>query len=163
MGNYTDTSFTLTCRAPENGTRLKLELYDATMNNRSVRSFWTTGPAQMRVGKLKPATDYLVVVRALGETFDTFVRTLAPAQTLKDRPGTHRLDTRSIVTLRAFLRLRRQDPVTSTTRHCSTHSCVGGRRHHETTSHQVAGGIGWRIDTVLHLLSGDGASGMTLT
>ncbi|CAN8025249.1 unnamed protein product [Ixodes persulcatus] len=87
-GNYTDTSFTLRCRTSRrNVTRLRFEVYDATMRNRSERAFWSAQPDGVSVGGLTPATDYLVVVRTEGAVFETYVRTLTPAQTLKGRSG----------------------------------------------------------------------------
>ncbi|CAN7941007.1 unnamed protein product [Ixodes hexagonus] len=85
-GNYTDTSFTLRCRTSQrNVTRLRFEVYDATMRNRSERAFWSTRPDKVSVEGLTPATDYLVVVRAEGAVSETYVRTVTPAQTLKGR------------------------------------------------------------------------------
>ncbi|KAH6921875.1 hypothetical protein HPB50_005751 [Hyalomma asiaticum] len=104
VGNYTDTSFSVTCawrrhgRARsdsdrEGGTtrrRLRIELMDATAGNRSVRGFWLTtetGREPVFLTGLKPATEYLVVARLETEVnaFATYVRTMAPAQTLRER------------------------------------------------------------------------------
>ncbi|KAH7976336.1 hypothetical protein HPB52_012166 [Rhipicephalus sanguineus] len=105
VGNYTDTSFSITCSSRRHGrawtgehrdakttkTRLRIELFDATAGNRSVRAFWVTttdtGREPLFLTGLKPATDYLVLVRLDTEAnaFATYVRTLLPAQTLKER------------------------------------------------------------------------------
>ncbi|XP_049513465.1 uncharacterized protein LOC119431438 [Dermacentor silvarum] len=111
VGNYTDTSFSVTCAsrrrgrarsggddhgAPAAKSRLRIELFDATAGNRSVRGFWvatetgsaiTAGGEPLLLTGLKPATDYLVVARLEPEAnaFTTYVRTLAPAQTVRER------------------------------------------------------------------------------
>ncbi|KAL3206145.1 hypothetical protein MRX96_040362 [Rhipicephalus microplus] len=103
VGNYTDTSFSIACFSRRHGralsgeahgvkatkTRLRIELFDATAGNRSVRGFWvtsaeTSGDPLLLTG-LRPATDYLVLARLETEsnTFVTYVRTLAPAQSLR--------------------------------------------------------------------------------
>ncbi|XP_075533611.1 uncharacterized protein LOC142566664 [Dermacentor variabilis] len=109
VGNYTDTSFSVTCASRRRGharsgsddpaaakSRLRIELFDATAGNRSVRGFWLAtqsgsatsagGDPQFMTG-LKPATDYLVVARLEPEVnvFATYVRTLAPAETVRER------------------------------------------------------------------------------
>ncbi|XP_075526783.1 uncharacterized protein LOC142558534 [Dermacentor variabilis] len=109
VGNYTDTSFSVTCASRRRGrarsgsddhgaakARLRIELFDATTGNRSVRGFWVATPSGSATGAggepqfltgLKPATDYLVVARLEPEAnvFATYVRTLAPAQTVRER------------------------------------------------------------------------------
>nr|XP_050031307.2 uncharacterized protein LOC126527522 [Dermacentor andersoni] len=109
VGNYTDTSFSVTCASRRRGharsgvddhgaakARLRIELFDATAGNRSVRGFWvatqsgratSTGSDPQFLTGLKPATDYLVVARLEPEAnaFATYVRTLAPAQTVRER------------------------------------------------------------------------------
>ncbi|KAK8776907.1 hypothetical protein V5799_029747 [Amblyomma americanum] len=106
VGNYTDTSFSLMCTSRRRGhagrdvlgaalSRLHVQLYDATAGNHSVRSF-RAGEGGDGYGHpvfltgLKPANDYLVVARLEQEmaAFSTYVRTLAPAQTLRERTGT---------------------------------------------------------------------------
>ncbi|XP_075729300.1 B-cell receptor CD22-like [Rhipicephalus microplus] len=103
VGNYTDTSFSIACFSRRDGrawsgeahgvkatkTRLRIELFDATAGNRSVRGFWvtsteTSGDPLLLTG-LRPATDYLVLARLETESnaFVTYVRTLAPAQSLR--------------------------------------------------------------------------------
>ncbi|XP_075526430.1 uncharacterized protein LOC142558154 [Dermacentor variabilis] len=95
VGNYTDSSFSLTCFAPlANGTmamstklkqerRLLVQVLDPRRGNWSERSFWSTDLGPIFVNRLLSATDYLVVVRMPPEaTFRTYVRTLGPAQTL---------------------------------------------------------------------------------
>ncbi|KAL1474920.1 hypothetical protein MTO96_037663 [Rhipicephalus appendiculatus] len=88
VGNYTDTSFSLTCSAvlvndTSSSQRLRIELFDTGRGNRSVRSFWTRDMGPIFVTRLRPATDYLVTVRMpTHATFHTYVRTLSPAQTL---------------------------------------------------------------------------------
>ncbi|KAL3245381.1 hypothetical protein MRX96_046970 [Rhipicephalus microplus] len=104
VGNYTDTSFSITCSrrqgrvwSGEDGgvkatkTRLRVDLFDATTGNRSVRGFWVTtteiGRDQLSLTGLKPATEYLVLVKLEMEAnaFATYVRTLVPTQTLIER------------------------------------------------------------------------------
>ncbi|XP_070386097.1 hemicentin-2-like isoform X2 [Dermacentor albipictus] len=95
VGNYTDSSFSLTCFVPlANGTtvtstklkqerRLLVQVLDTRRGNRSERSFWSTDLGPILVDRLHSATDYLVVVRMPPEaSFWTYVRTLGPAQTL---------------------------------------------------------------------------------
>ncbi|KAH7973360.1 hypothetical protein HPB49_000137 [Dermacentor silvarum] len=94
VGNYTDSSFSLTCFTPlVNGTttssaklkqqqRLRVQVFDTGAANRSERSFWSTDLGPILVNRLRSATDYLVVVRMPPEaSFRTYVRTLGPAQT----------------------------------------------------------------------------------
>ncbi|KAL1422061.1 hypothetical protein MTO96_022463 [Rhipicephalus appendiculatus] len=82
VGNYTDTSFSITCSSRRHGrawsgeghgmkaamTRLRIELFDATAGNRSVRGFWVTttetGRDPFFLTGLRPATDYLVLAKA---------------------------------------------------------------------------------------------------
>ncbi|XP_065303404.2 hemicentin-1-like isoform X2 [Dermacentor albipictus] len=100
VGNYTDTSFSLVCSAPigENQTtsrqyrRVLVEVFDSEKRNHSERSFWSADwSAPMFVTGLRPSTDYLVVVRMTPESsFRTYVRTLSPAQTLKEIEDTKR-------------------------------------------------------------------------
>ncbi|XP_075729488.1 uncharacterized protein LOC119184101 isoform X2 [Rhipicephalus microplus] len=104
VGNYTDTSFSITCSrrqghvwsgedsgAKATKTRVRIDLFDATAGNRSVRGFWVTtsetGRDQLFLTGLKPATEYLVLVKLEMEAnaFATYVRTLVPAQTLIER------------------------------------------------------------------------------
>ncbi|KAH9382513.1 hypothetical protein HPB48_011330 [Haemaphysalis longicornis] len=102
FGNYTESSFSLTCTSTPIGSsgsdvrgplvpRLRFELFDAGAGNRSERGFWTLADARepYLITGLKPATDYLVVARQeWAETpFSAYVRTLAPAQTLRRNRG----------------------------------------------------------------------------
>ncbi|XP_077544788.1 basement membrane-specific heparan sulfate proteoglycan core protein-like [Haemaphysalis longicornis] len=101
VGNYTDSSFSLTCAASTSGDllsaplkargqrRLRVEVFDsAGQRNMSERSFWSRDMGPVFVTRLRPATDYLVVVRMPPDlSFRTYVRTLSPAQTVKDRGG----------------------------------------------------------------------------
>ncbi|KAL1445086.1 hypothetical protein MTO96_045213, partial [Rhipicephalus appendiculatus] len=100
VGNYTDTSFSITCslrrhgraRSGEEGvakatkTRLRIELFDATAGNRSVRGFWVAyteaGREPLFLTGLRPATDYLLLARLDTEAtaFATYVRTLVPSR-----------------------------------------------------------------------------------
>ncbi|XP_070385739.1 hemicentin-1-like isoform X2 [Dermacentor albipictus] len=87
VGNYTDTSFSLTCSAvvvsDTTSRQLRVDVFDATQSNRSERSFWSREMGPIFVTRLHPATDYLVTVRMHSQaTFLTYVRTLSPAQTL---------------------------------------------------------------------------------
>ncbi|KAH7976428.1 hypothetical protein HPB52_013779 [Rhipicephalus sanguineus] len=95
VGNYTDNSFTLTCFAPlANATtisstkltpeqRLRVQVFDTRRGNRSERSFWSTDLGPVLVNRLRSATEYLVVVQMPPEaSFQTYARTLGPAQTL---------------------------------------------------------------------------------
>ncbi|XP_054919984.2 uncharacterized protein [Dermacentor andersoni] len=98
VGNYTDSSFSLTCFTPlVNGTtttttttrrlrqerRLRVQVLDTRRGNRSERSFWSTDLGPILVNRLRSSTDYLVVVRMPPDaSFRTWVRTLGPAQTL---------------------------------------------------------------------------------
>ncbi|XP_077538882.1 uncharacterized protein LOC144151645 [Haemaphysalis longicornis] len=116
FGNYTESSFSLTCTSTPIGSsgsdvrgplvpRLRFELFDAGAGNRSERGFWTLADARepYLITGLKPATDYLVVARQeWAETpFSAYVRTLAPAQTLrKNRAGGNAQDvTTSLTTI----------------------------------------------------------------
>ncbi|XP_037582362.1 uncharacterized protein LOC119465953 [Dermacentor silvarum] len=100
VGNYTDTSFSLVCSTPvkENETtsgqyrRVLVEVFDSERRNHSERSFWSADwSAPMFVTGLRPSTDYLVVVRMTPEaSYRTYVRTLSPAQTLKEREDAKR-------------------------------------------------------------------------
>ncbi|KAL1421705.1 hypothetical protein MTO96_004089 [Rhipicephalus appendiculatus] len=105
IGNYTDTSFSITCASRQHGrarsgeehgakatkTRLRIELFDAAAGNRSVRGFWVTttenGRDPLFLTGLRPATEYLVLARLETEAnaFTTYVRTLVTAQTLRER------------------------------------------------------------------------------
>ncbi|KAL1470597.1 hypothetical protein MTO96_004550 [Rhipicephalus appendiculatus] len=105
VGNYTDTSFSITCasrrhsrarsgeehEAKATKTRLRIELFDSAAGNRSVRGFWVTttenGRDPLFLTGLRPATDYLVLARLETEAnaFTTYVRTLGPAQILRER------------------------------------------------------------------------------
>ncbi|XP_054919976.1 uncharacterized protein [Dermacentor andersoni] len=87
VGNYTDTSFSLTCSAvavsDTTSRRLRVDVFDTGQGNRSERSFWSRVMGPIIVTRLRPATDYLVTVRMHSQaTFRTYVRTLSPAQTL---------------------------------------------------------------------------------
>ncbi|XP_054925890.1 hemicentin-1-like [Dermacentor andersoni] len=96
VGNYTDSSFSLTCFTPlANGTttttstrlrqqrRLQVQVLDTRRGNRSEQSFWSTDLGPILVNRLHSSTEYLVVVRMPPDaTFRTWVRTLGPAQTL---------------------------------------------------------------------------------
>ncbi|XP_075526288.1 uncharacterized protein LOC142558004 [Dermacentor variabilis] len=96
VGNYTDSSFSLTCFTPlVNGTttttstrlrqqrRLRVQVLDTRRGNRSERSFWSTDLGPILVNRLRSSTEYLVVVRMPPDaSFRTWVRTLGPAQTL---------------------------------------------------------------------------------
>ncbi|XP_037558505.2 uncharacterized protein LOC119435877, partial [Dermacentor silvarum] len=95
VGNYTDSSFSLTCFTPlVNGTtmtstrlrqkqRLRVQVIDTRRGNRPERSFWSTDLGPILVNRLRSATDYLVVVRMPPDAnFRTYVRTLGPAETL---------------------------------------------------------------------------------
>ncbi|XP_077497717.1 uncharacterized protein LOC144108332 [Amblyomma americanum] len=93
VGNYTDTSFSLSCWTPVvNGTRttfreqqrLRVEVFDARRGNRSERSFWSLGLGPILVTRLRPSVVYLVVVRMPPDaSFRAYVRTLSSAHTLK--------------------------------------------------------------------------------
>ncbi|KAL1420377.1 hypothetical protein MTO96_024210 [Rhipicephalus appendiculatus] len=96
VGNYTATSFSLVCSTPSGERndatsrqhrRVLVEVLDSEMRNSSERSFWSDDwSAPMFVTGLRPSTDYLVVVRvAPNASFRTYVRTLIPAQTLRER------------------------------------------------------------------------------
>ncbi|KAL1421691.1 hypothetical protein MTO96_004075 [Rhipicephalus appendiculatus] len=75
VGNYTDSSFILTCFTPlanvtktsstklRQEQRLRVQVFDARRGNRSERSFWSTDLGPILVNRLRSATDYLVVVR----------------------------------------------------------------------------------------------------
>ncbi|XP_070397375.1 basement membrane-specific heparan sulfate proteoglycan core protein-like [Dermacentor albipictus] len=96
VGNYTDSSFSLTCFTPlVDGTtmttstrlrqqrRLRVQVLDTRRGNRSERSFWSTDLGPILVNRLRSSTEYLVVVRMPPDaSFRTWVRTLGPAQTL---------------------------------------------------------------------------------
>ncbi|XP_075729483.1 hemicentin-2 isoform X2 [Rhipicephalus microplus] len=95
VDNYTDSSFTLTCFTPlanvtrtslpklGQGQRLRVQVFDARRGNRSERSFWSTDLGPILVNRLRPATDYLVVVRMPpGASFQTYVRTHGVVQTV---------------------------------------------------------------------------------
>ncbi|KAL1433724.1 hypothetical protein MTO96_012258 [Rhipicephalus appendiculatus] len=95
VGNYTDSSFILTCFKPlanvtktsstklRQEQRLRVQVFDARRGNRSERSFWSTDLGPILVNRLRSATDYLVVVRMPPDaSFQTYVRTQSPAQTL---------------------------------------------------------------------------------
>ncbi|XP_075728851.1 uncharacterized protein LOC142771258 [Rhipicephalus microplus] len=114
VGNYTTTSFSLVCSTPigrRNGStsrqhqRLLVEVQDSEKRNRSERSFWSSDwNAPMFVTGLRPSTDYLVVVRMPpNASFRTYVRTLSPAQTLKEREDTTALTQPDQWTLRVVL------------------------------------------------------------
>ncbi|KAH6921786.1 hypothetical protein HPB50_004985 [Hyalomma asiaticum] len=100
VGNYTPTSFSLVCSTPIGGNestsqrrrRVLVEVLDSEKRNRSERSFWSADwSAPMFVTGLRPSTDYLVLVRMPPEaSFRSYVRTLSPAQTLKEREDTKR-------------------------------------------------------------------------
>ncbi|KAH8031845.1 hypothetical protein HPB51_020963 [Rhipicephalus microplus] len=63
--------------------RLRVQVFDARRGNRSERSFWSTDLGPILVNRLRPATDYLVVVRMPpGASFETYVRTQGAAQTV---------------------------------------------------------------------------------
>ncbi|KAH7975293.1 hypothetical protein HPB52_000008 [Rhipicephalus sanguineus] len=96
IGNYTATSFSLVCSTPigegndstsRQHRRVSVEVLDSEKRNRSERSYWSDDwSAPMFVTGLRPSTDYLVVVRIPPKAiFRTYVRTLSPAQTLKER------------------------------------------------------------------------------
>ncbi|KAK8775872.1 hypothetical protein V5799_030783 [Amblyomma americanum] len=96
VGNYTDTSFSLTCWTPvvndtktatfRDQLRLRVEVFDAGTGNRSVRSFWSRGMGPLFVTRLRPSAEYLVVVRMPPDaSYRTYVRTLSSAQTLTER------------------------------------------------------------------------------
>ncbi|XP_077546883.1 uncharacterized protein LOC144159342 isoform X2 [Haemaphysalis longicornis] len=110
--NYTDTSFSLTCTAPPSDKqaitpppgrwqrRLRVEVFDPGSRNRSERSFWTRDMSPVFITRLRPSTDYLVVVRMPPEaTFRTYVRTLSPAQTLTGRGDFKKTSPQSLWTL----------------------------------------------------------------
>ncbi|XP_037564312.2 hemicentin-1-like [Dermacentor silvarum] len=87
VGNYTDTSFSLTCSvvlvSDTTSQRLRVDVFDTGQSNRSERSLWSRDMGPIFVTRLHPATDYLVTVRMHSQaTFSTYVRTLSPAQTL---------------------------------------------------------------------------------
>ncbi|XP_077496609.1 uncharacterized protein LOC144107469 [Amblyomma americanum] len=96
VGNYTDTSFSLTCWTPvvndtrtatfRDQQRLRVEVFDAGRGNRSERSFWSRGMGPLFVTRLRPSAEYLVVVRMPPDaSYRTYVQTLSSAQTLTER------------------------------------------------------------------------------
>ncbi|XP_077497479.1 uncharacterized protein LOC144108072 [Amblyomma americanum] len=94
VSNCTDTSFSLTCWTPpvnnitmatsrKRQQRLRVEVFDSSRSNRSEHSFWSRDMGPVLISRLRPSTDYLVVVRMPPTaTFRTYVRTLSPTQTL---------------------------------------------------------------------------------
>ncbi|KAL1469638.1 hypothetical protein MTO96_040966 [Rhipicephalus appendiculatus] len=101
-GNYTNSSFTLTCFTPFTNVtrmsstklgqqqRLRVQVFDAKRGNRSERSLWSMDLGPILVNRLRSATDYLIVVRMPPEaSFHMYVRTLGPAQTLVDQGDVH--------------------------------------------------------------------------
>ncbi|KAH7976653.1 hypothetical protein HPB52_017491 [Rhipicephalus sanguineus] len=95
VGNFTDNSFSLTCFTPlanitttssiklRQEQRLRVQVFDTRRGNRSERSFWSMDLGPVLVNRLRSATEYLVVVQMPPEArFQTYVRTLGPAQTL---------------------------------------------------------------------------------
>lgn len=88
VANRTDTSFMLSCWGSRNLTHLSVEVYEAADEVSLTEKFTARSVAYIWTGKLRPATDYLVVVRApSGPTFRTYVRTLVPAHNLKRPSG----------------------------------------------------------------------------
>ncbi|XP_064486703.1 synaptogenesis protein syg-2-like [Ornithodoros turicata] len=88
VGSYTEVSFMLSCRTHHNVSHLTVEVYEAGKKRALAQKFNTSSLSGIWTGKLKPATDYLVVVHApSGLTFRTYVHTLVPAQNLKKQSG----------------------------------------------------------------------------